>query len=86
MVPREVYSMEFIERQLNKFNALRQGGRTVPEYAAHFMDLLRYALHLDTEKLKVNRFMFGLNVSIRSKVRIMMRQTFHDVDQKALIV
>jgi hypothetical protein len=54
---RERYlSEEFIERQLNEFNALRQGGRTVPEYEARFMELLRYALHLNTEKLKVNRF------------------------------
>jgi hypothetical protein len=72
---RERYlSEEFIERQLNEFNALRQGGRTVPEYEAHFMEFLRYAPHLNTEKLKVNRFLFGLNVSIRAKVRILMPQ------------
>jgi hypothetical protein len=33
-------SEEFIERQLNEFNALRQGGRTVLEYEARFMALL----------------------------------------------
>jgi hypothetical protein len=83
---RERYlSEEFIERQLNEFNALRQGGRTVPEYEAHFMELLRYAPHLNTEKLKVNRFVFGLNGSLRAKVRILMPQTLHDVVQKALI-
>ena len=38
---RERYlSDEFIERELNEFNALRQGSRTVPEYEAHFMELL----------------------------------------------
>jgi hypothetical protein len=78
-------SEEFIERQLNEFNALQQGGRTVPEYEARFMELLRYAPHLNTEKLKVNRFMFGLNDSLRAKVRILMPQTLHDVVQKALI-
>jgi hypothetical protein len=57
----------------------------VPEYEAHFMELLRYAPHLNTEKLKVNRFLFGLNVNIRAKVRILMPQTLHDVVQKALI-
>ena len=83
---RERYlSEEFIERQLNEFNALRQGGRTVPEYEARFMELLRYAPHLNTEKLKVNRFVFGLNDSLRAKVRILMPQTLHDVVQKALI-
>jgi hypothetical protein len=34
---------EFIECQLKEFNALRQGGHTVPEYEAHFMELLWYA-------------------------------------------
>jgi hypothetical protein len=63
-------SEEFIERQLNEFNALRQGGHTVPEYEARFMELLWYALHLNTEKLKVNKFVFGLNDSLREKVRI----------------
>ena len=57
----------------------------VPEYKAHFMELLRYALHLITEKLKVNRFVFGLNGSLHAKVRILMPQTLHDVVQKALI-
>jgi hypothetical protein len=57
----------------------------MPEYEAHFMELLRYAPHLNTEKLKVNTFMFGLNVNIRAKVRILMPQTLHDVVQKALI-
>ena len=76
---------EFIERQLNEFNALRQGGRTVPEYEARFMELLRYALHLNIEKLKVNRFVFGLNDSLHAKVRMLMPQTLHDVVQKALI-
>jgi hypothetical protein len=57
----------------------------VPEYEAHFMELLWYALHLNTEKLKFNKFVFGLNGSIHAKVRIMMPQTLHDVIQKALI-
>ena len=83
---RERYlSEEFIERQLNEFNALRQGGRTVPEYEACFMELLRYALHLNTKKLKVNRFLSGLNVNIHAKVRIHMPQKLHDVIRKALI-
>jgi hypothetical protein len=83
---RERYiSEEFIECQLNEFNALRQGGRTVPEYEAHFMELLWYAPHLNTEKLKVNRFVFGLNGSLHAKVRILMPQTLHDDVQKALI-
>jgi hypothetical protein len=49
------------------------------------MELLWYASHLNTEKLKVKRFLFGLNVTIRAKVRILMHQILHDVIQKALI-
>jgi hypothetical protein len=56
----------------------------MPEYEAHFMELLQYAPHLNTEKLKVNKFILGLNVNIRAKVRIMMPETLHDVVQKAL--
>jgi hypothetical protein len=51
----------------------------VPEYEDHFMELLRYALHLNTEKIEVNKFVFGLNVSICAKVRILMPQTLNDV-------
>jgi hypothetical protein len=57
----------------------------VLKYEARLMELLRYALHLNIEKLKVNRFVFGLNGSLRAKVRIFMPQTLHDVVQKALI-
>jgi hypothetical protein len=65
---RERYlSKEFIERQLNEFNVLRDGGRTVPEYEAHFMELFQNALHLNTENIKVNKFMFSLNVKIHSR-------------------
>ena len=58
----------------------------MPEYEEHFMELLRYAPPLNIEKLKVNRFVFGLNGSLREKVRILMPQTLHNAVQKALIV
>ena len=83
---RERYlSKEFIEHQLNEFNALRQGGRTVPEYEARFLELLWYASHLSTERLKVDSIVLGLNGSTRAKVMILMPQTLHDVVKKALI-
>jgi hypothetical protein len=58
----------------------------VPEYEAHFIELLQYAPHLNTEKLKVNRLVFNLNGSICVKVRILMPEILHDVVQKALII
>jgi hypothetical protein len=50
------------------------------------MKLLWYAPHLNTKKLKVNKFMFFLNDNILAKVGILIPQTLHDVFQKALIV
>jgi hypothetical protein len=44
----------------------------VPEYESHFMELLWYALHLNTEKIKVKRFVFGLNGNLHAKVRILL--------------
>jgi hypothetical protein len=49
------------------------------------MELLSYAPHLNTEKLKVNNFVFGLNFNIHAKVRILMPQTLRDAVQKAIV-
>jgi hypothetical protein len=57
----------------------------VSEYEARFMELLRYAPHLNTEKMKVNKFVFDLKSNIHVKVRIPMPQPLHDAVQKALI-
>jgi hypothetical protein len=43
------------------------------------MEFLRYVPHLNTEKIKFNNFLFGLNVSIREKVRILMPHTLQDI-------
>jgi hypothetical protein len=57
----------------------------MPEYEAHFMELLRYAPHMNTDNLKVNKFVFILNVNIHVKVRILIPQTLHDSIQKAFV-
>jgi hypothetical protein len=49
------------------------------------MELLRYDLHLNTEKLKLNNFVFGLNYNICVKVRILMPNTLHDAVHKYFI-
>jgi hypothetical protein len=49
------------------------------------MELLRYAPHLNTENLKVNKFVFGLSFNLQAKVRSLMPQMLHDVVQKVLI-
>jgi hypothetical protein len=40
------------------------------EYKAHFTKFLWYDLHLNIEKLKVIKFMFGLNVRIQLLLRV----------------
>jgi hypothetical protein len=49
------------------------------------MELIFYDLHLNTKKIKVNKFLFALNVTIHEKVRIMMPQNLHNFVQKTLI-
>lgn len=56
---------EFIERQLIEFNDLKQGNRMVLEYETIFMEILRYTPHLNTKKLRVNKFIYGLTFNIR---------------------
>jgi hypothetical protein len=50
------------------------------------VEFLRYALHLNTEKLRVNKFVFGLKFNIHAKVRILMPQTLHDAVHKSFII
>jgi hypothetical protein len=56
------------------------------EYESRYMELLRYAPHLTTEKLKVKNFVFGHKFNMRAKVQILMPQSLNNVAQKALIV
>jgi hypothetical protein len=36
--------------------------------------------HLNTEKLKVNKFIYGMNFNIRERVRILIPQNLHEVE------
>jgi hypothetical protein len=46
-----------MDRKLNEFLALTQGGRTVLQYAQAFNDLCQYAgYHADTDEKKRDRF------------------------------
>jgi hypothetical protein len=42
------------------------------------MEILRYDSHLNTKKLNVKKFVFGINFNIREKVRILMPQMLHN--------
>jgi hypothetical protein len=57
----------------------------VLKFEARFMELLRYAPLLNTDKLKINKFVFRINSNIHAKVRILMPRKFHNAVQEALI-
>jgi hypothetical protein len=57
----------------------------VLEYEARFMEIPRYDPNLNTETLKVNKFVFDLNFNIHMNVRILMPQMLHNIVQKTLI-
>jgi len=50
------------------------------------MELLRYDTHLNTEALKVNKFLYGLNPIIKEKVCILRPTMLNEVVQQAIIV
>lgn len=49
------------------------------------MEFLRYATHLSNEALKVNKFLYGLNPTIKEKVCIFRPTTLHELVQQAII-
>lgn len=49
------------------------------------MEFLRYANHLNTEALKVNNFLHGLNPIIKEKVHILRPTMLHEVVLQAII-
>jgi hypothetical protein len=49
------------------------------------MELLRYAPHLKMEKLKVNKFVYEMNLPIRAKVLILMPHTLCESVQREVV-
>lgn len=65
-------------RQLeDEFMHLQQDNMTVRDYTAKFLEKSRFAeYHVATEARKVERYIFGLNSSIRGYVIVMKPETF----------
>ena len=55
---------------IDEFSALRHGSRTVPNYETKFIEILRYAPHLNMKKMDINKFMVDFNSNFCAKVRI----------------
>jgi hypothetical protein len=78
-------SEENLERKLNEFLELKYGTKIVLEYEARFVELLRYDPHLNIEKLKLNKFLYGLNPCIKETVCMLMEKTLHEAMQRDII-
>jgi len=70
---------------LNEFHDVKQGTKKIPEYQARLMELFINATHINTEALKVNMFLYGLNPIIKEKVCILRPTTLHEVVKQEII-
>ena len=69
-----------------KFLELKQGDMTVPQYAAKFNELARFAPHqVDTEERKARRFEQGLKPWLYSRISIFQSASYGTILEKAII-
>ena len=57
-------SEHFRQRQLEEFHDLQQRGLMVAQYESRFLELLPYVDYMRDEKLRIHRFIKGLNFSL----------------------
>jgi hypothetical protein len=68
------------------FLALTQGNSTMTEYLNKFNHLARYSAHdVDTEERKIDRFLGGLNQTLRCALSMLDFPNFQTLVNKALI-
>jgi hypothetical protein len=74
-----------MDRKLNEFLALTQGGRTVLQYAQAFNDLCQYAgYHADTDEKKRNRFRRGLSTKLRDRLNTVRANSYNELVNMAI--
>ncbi|XP_035547777.1 probable serine/threonine-protein kinase PBL5 isoform X1 [Juglans regia] len=74
------------KQKAREFEDLVQGGMSVEQYAARFVELGRFALHLiSTEKMRAWKFQEGLQPKIRSQVACFMISNFQELVDVASI-
>ncbi|XP_010527705.1 PREDICTED: uncharacterized protein LOC104805008 [Tarenaya hassleriana] len=80
---KKYYRRQNQERRLTEFLNLQQGNRTVQEYEAEFIRLLNFASHLvPREEMKIQKFVAGLQPSLRISVTLHEFHTFgHCISQ-----
>jgi hypothetical protein len=74
-----------MDRKLNEFLALTQGGRTVLQYAQAFNDLCQYAdFHANTDEKKRDRFRRGLNTKLCDHLNTVKANTYNELVNMAI--
>jgi hypothetical protein len=74
-----------IERKLNEFLALTQGGRTVLQYAQAFNHLCQYAgYHANTDTKKSDRFRRRLNTKLKAHLNLVRADNFNELVNMAI--
>jgi hypothetical protein len=67
-----------MDRKLNEFLALTQGGHTVLQYAQAFNDLCQYAgYHADTDEKKRDRFRRGLSTKLHDRLNTVRANNYN---------
>ncbi|GJN40012.1 hypothetical protein PR202_gb29173 [Eleusine coracana subsp. coracana] len=75
-----------MERKLQEFLDLKQGGRTVLEYSQKFNHLAQYAfLSVDLEAKKRAAFRRGMNPALKEKLTWQTMRTFNDLVNAAIV-
>jgi hypothetical protein len=74
-----------MDRKLNEFLALTQGGRRVLQYAQAFNDLCQYAgYHADTDENKRDRFRRGLSTYLRDRLNTVRANSYNELVNMAI--
>jgi hypothetical protein len=75
----------FMDRKLNEFLALTQGGRTVLQYAQAFNELCRYVgYHADTDEKKRDRFRRGLSTKLHDRLNTVRVNNYNELVNMAI--
>ncbi|XP_059636154.1 uncharacterized protein LOC132278379 [Cornus florida] len=84
----EKYFLALKRRELNKeFDRLKQGNMTVTEYENKFTSLLRFAPGIaNDEEGKIEKFIDGLDLTIRPIIAVLEPTEYAKVVRKALVV
>jgi hypothetical protein len=77
--------VDIMDRKLNEFLALTQGGRTVLQYAQAFNDLCQYAgYHADTDEKKRDRFRRVLSTKLRDHLNTVRANSYNEFVNMAI--